>query len=121
MPRLSVTTTVVEQVKLSPKLKRELQTTLKDYAGHHTNAKLYEGKAKACRGRVEEIMEEAGETALEVDGFKATLIAPVRKTLNIKKLIAKGVSMDIIDACYDETPGTAYVKVTVPGAKGDDD
>lgn len=120
MPKLSVTATVTQQVKLTPKLKRELKTQCQEYAALHVTEKTAKAAKKVINGRVEEIMEIAGETMLEVDGFKTTLVAPVKRSLNIKKLIAKGVSIDTINDCYDETPGTAYVKISAPGQKDED-
>lgn len=120
MPKLSVTTTVTQQAKLTPALKKELLTKMQEHAKLHVVEKNAKAGKKKIAGRVEEIMEVAGETMLEVNGFKSTLIAPVKKSLNIKKLIAKGVSLDLINSCYDETPGTAYVKITAPGASDDE-
>jgi hypothetical protein len=72
---------------------------------------------------VEEIMEEVGELKLSIDGFKTTVIAPVTKgKFNPKKALRLGFTLEQIEACMDEDkPGTAYVKITVPGARDEED
>lgn len=119
MPKLSVTTTVKQQAKLTPTLKKELLTKMQAHAGWHAKEKEAKGHKKEIAGRVEEIMEVAGQTALEVNGYKSAMIAPVQRKLNVKKLIARGVSAELIEECYDETPGTPYVKITAPNADED--
>lgn len=119
MAKVSVTATVKTQATLTPKLKTELLTTVKAYGAQKLIRDAADEKMKKARTRTEEIMETAGETALEVEGYKTTLVAPVRRTLSVERLLKKGVSIDVINACYEETPGTPYVKIHVPGQKAD--
>ena len=118
--RLEVVATTTQQVKLAPKVKQRLLTELKSYAAAKSTRDTADGVMKGARGAIEEVMSQAGEERLEIDGFKTTMIAPVTRKLNVKKLVALGVPMDLIDQAYDETPGTPYVKVTIPGVKADE-
>ena len=123
MPKLTttVTTTATTVVKLAPALKRKLLTTVKTYAGLKTQRDALDHAMKGHRATVEELMEEAGQTTLDIEGFKTTIIAPVKTKLDPKKLLGLGVSADIIEKATISTPGRPYVKITTPGTKGDDD
>jgi hypothetical protein len=125
MPKLqaSVTTTTTHAVKLSPAVKRELLTKLKTYASLKTQRDAIDHAMKGHRTGVEEIMEKVGEASLSVEGFKTTIIAPVRKgKFNPKKAVALGIPMEkILKAMDPDEPGTSYVKITVPGSAEDDD
>jgi hypothetical protein len=123
MAKLSatVTTTSTQVVKLSPTVKRKLLMTVKTYAGLKTQRDALDHAMKGHRATVEELLEEAGQTTLDIEGYKTTIIAPVKTKLDPKKLIALGVSADIIEKATISTAGTPYVKITVPGSKKDDD
>ncbi len=127
MPSISatVTATATRVIKLSPTLKKQLLTKLRTYASLTTQKKALDHAMKGHRTDVESIMEEVGESKLEVEGFKTTLIAPVTKKTDLdllrRKLLSAGVKLDVVDraiaAATTETPGTPYVKITAPGDK----
>ena len=108
-------------VRLGPGVNRKLLTTVKTYAGLKTQRDALDHAMKGHRATVEELMEEAGQTTLDIEGFKTTIIAPVKTKLDPKKLLGLGVSADIIEKATISTPGRPYVKITTPGTKGDDD
>jgi transposase len=115
---LSVTATVTKEVTLAPALKTRYLQALKSYAKLKTQREALDFAMKQHREQVEAVLAESGETSLALEGYKTTLIAPVRKQLDQKKLLALGVSMDIIQAATVEVATTPYIKITVPG--GDD-
>lgn len=121
MPSLQQTTVVTattsHEIKLSPRLKRRLLTELKTYHALKSQRDALDSAMKKHRGNVEEVLSEAGESSIGVDGYKATLVAPIRRKLDPKKLVSLGVSTDIIDRATVESSGTPYVKVTCPGEK----
>ena len=123
MPRLSqtVTTTTTTVVKLTPALKKKLMVELKTYTTLRDQKKALELAMKKHAGTVEEIMETAGESSLEVDGFKTTIIAPVRSKLDPKRLVALGVSTETIRKATTETPGTPYVKISKAGERDEEE
>jgi len=138
MPALRqiVTTTTTQVVKLAPALKKKLMLKLNTYKALKTerdalNLKLNGKRDKKTKEilvtglsqEVEEILEEVGQEKLAIDGYKMTVIAPVKKgKFNPKKAIALGISLQQIEQCYDaDEPGTSYVKITVPGASEDED
>lgn len=117
MPKAMITATTTTEVKISPTLKRQLLTELKGYAELKAQRDAIDATMKENRVKVEAIMEKVGETSISVEGYKTTLIAPIKSKLDVKQLIKLGVSRKTIDAATVETPGTPYVKITVPGAK----
>lgn len=121
MPALatSVTTTATHTVKLAPRLKTRLLTHLKTYAGIHMQQKLLDAQAKEIREKLGEILEQAGESTLAIEGHKVTLVAPMRKKLDEKKLIALGVTLEQIKAATVETATTPYVRVNLPATLDD--
>jgi hypothetical protein len=119
MPSLAqtVTTTTTTQVKIAPAIKRKLMTELRAYADLKTKRDALDAAMKKSRSKVEDCLGDIGESSLTVDGFRTTLVAPVRTTLSEEKLIAQGVTVDQIAAAKVQTPTKAYVKITCPGEK----
>ena len=48
-------------------------------------------------------------------------MAPIRKVLDRKKFVQLGGDLAILDQSYDNVPTKAYVRVTLPGAKEDEE
>jgi hypothetical protein len=110
---LSLTATVTG--KLTTTLKARYLTTLRAYAELKAQKDAIDAALKTTRTHVEEILTESGEESLAIDGYKTTLVAPVRSTLDPQRLIMLGVSPDIIKQATVETAGTPYLRITVPG------
>lgn len=111
------TATTVTEVKLKPAVRKKLLTSLATYATLKAKYdELGEQLAKA-KGTVEDAFEATGEMKLEIEGFKTTLVSPIRTKLDPKKLIAQGVTTAQIEAATITQPGKSYVKITLPGDK----
>ena len=117
MPTATVTATTTHELKLKPTTKRKLLTELKAYAELKTQRDAIDHAMKGHKNTVEGLLEETGESSLSIDGFKTTLVAGTRKSLDRKKLIAAGVTQAQLEAGTTETLNTPYVKITIPGAK----
>lgn len=120
MPSVQTTQTVT--VKLTPALRRKLLAKLHAYQEHKMVRDAADAELKTLRGAIEGLFVDADEVAAlksgaEIDGFKTRLIQPSRSSINKKKLVAMGVSLDEVT---DVRPGTPYVKVTVPGEKDEE-
>lgn len=116
----TTTTTVQKTVKLAPALRRKLVTALKTYAELATQVRALEHAKKGQSDIVREIQVDLGEDSLLIEGFKTTLVSPVKKTLNKKKFVAKGGDLALLESCYDEIPSSDYVRITPPGNKEGD-
>lgn len=121
MPSLAVTATSTTELKLKPQVKRKLLTELKAYAELKAQRDALDHAMRSRRENVETMLYDTGETSLTIDGYKATVVAGVKKKLNQKKLIAQGVTQAQIEAATEETLNKPYVKITAPGARNDDD
>mgnify|MGYP001575939095 FL=1 len=120
MPVLAatITTTTSHEVKLKPTLKRKLLTELKTYAELKFQRDAIDQALKGHKGTIEECLGEAGETTLSVEGFKTTMVSPVRSILDKKKLIEQGVSTAQIENATVNVTSRSYLKITCPGEKG---
>ena len=117
----TITATTTHQIKLSPSIKTKLLTALRTYVELAAQKKVIEHAQKLLRKTIEAIQVEVGESSLEIDGFKSTIVAPIRKTLDKKRFVALGGDLDILERSYVEQPGTSYVKITSPTGSNDDD
>jgi hypothetical protein len=121
MMALTLTTTQTTELKLSPRLKSKLLQKLKTYAELRTRFKALEAEMEAQKGEIGLLREEAGVQSLALEGFKVAEITGLRKTLNPMKLIAMGVSVDMLEEATEVKPNKPYTKITVPGEKSDRD
>mgnify|MGYP001583975760 CR=1 FL=1 len=124
MPTMTtaVTATTTHQLVIAPQLKRKLLLALKTYTELAAQAKVLALAKKKQSGIVEGIQTELGESSIDIDGYKSTIVAPIRKVFDKKKFITLGGNLDIYEAAMVDTPRRAYAKITAPGAtNGDDD
>ena len=118
---LAVTATTTHQLVIAPQLKRKLLLALKTYTELTAQAKVLALAKKKQGSIVEEIQTELGESSIDIDGYKSTIVAPIRKVLDRKRFVALGGNLDILDQAMIDTPSKAYPKITAPGAADDDD
>lgn len=116
MPKLSVIATTKTELDLKIQTKTRLVKELKAYAALSEQMKSLKEAMRVHSASVEDILIEVGESSVGVDGYKATLVSPVKRKLEVKKLIALGVSQDVITRATSEKPGKSYVRITAPGA-----
>ena len=116
MPALAntVTATTTHEVRLSPAVRRKLLTELRTYEQLKQQKAAIESAMEKHKTIIAAIREETGEQTIKLEGFSVTLVAPVRSTLDKKKLIAQGVTTAQIEAATVISPGKSYTKVTVP-------
>ena len=119
---IALTATTTHQLTIAPQIKRKLLLALKTYTELSAQAKVLALAKKKQSGIVEGIQTELGESSIDIDGYKSTIVAPIRKVLDRKRFVALGGNLDILDQAMIDTPSKAYAKITAPGAtNGDDD
>ena len=118
---VAVTATTTHQLVIAPQIKRKLLLALKTYTELSAQAKVLALAKKKQSGIVEGIQTELGESSIDIDGYKSTIVAPIRRVLDKKKFIALGGNLDIYEAAMIDTPSKAYPKITAPGIANDDD
>ena len=123
MPALAttVTTTTKEEVKIKPILRTRLLKRLRVYGELRTQLKAIEAAMDKEKTEIGKIREEVGVTSLSLNGYKITQVSPLRSTLDKQKLIAMGVTTDMLEEATVTKPGRPYEKVTCPGDKGGED
>ena len=117
----AITATTTHQLKLAPQLKKKLLLALRTYVELGAQKKALDLARSKQSKIVEDIQVELGESSLDIEGFKSTIVAPVRHTLDKKRYVALGGDLDLLERSMVDTPGKSYVRITPPGATYDDD
>jgi hypothetical protein len=114
---MALTTAIATQheVVLKPALKKKLLTKLKMYQELALQLATIKGAMAKGRDDIDALREETGEKSLAIEGFKATLVEPIRSKLEPKKLLAQGVTLAMLELATVVKPGKPYLKVTCPG------
>lgn len=115
------TTTVVKSVQIKPALKRRMRTELKALATVKEQIAALESRLATHRESIEECLIETGEQSLSLDGYKVTLVQPITSRLDKQKLVTLGVTTAQIEMATIVSPGTPYIKVTLPKQNGRSD
>ena len=118
---IALTATTTHQLTIAPQIKRKLLLALKTYTELAAQAKVLALAKKKQGSIVEGIQTELGESSIDIDGYKSTIVAPIRKVLDKKKFIALGGNLDIYEAAMVDTPSRAYAKISAPGVTNSDD
>lgn len=116
----AVTTVTKEEVKLKPALKAKLSKRLRVYGELRTQLKAIEAAMDKEKAEIGKLREEVGVTSLKLDGYSVTQVTSLRSTLDKKKLIEMGVTVDMLNEATTTKPGRPYIKVTCPGDRTDD-
>ncbi len=115
--KIEATTTQTVEIKLKPSLKRKLLNELQAYAALHAQLKAIEAQMAAHKATLEECVIESGEQSIELEGFKTTLVFPVRSKLDKKLFVQQGGTLAQLENATVSTPSKHYLLVTVPGQK----
>lgn len=121
MPTTSITAIATTEIKLQPSLKAKLLTAIQLYleCGNKIRA-LKAGQAFQAK-TIEDIQVDLGESSLDIDGYKSTIVAGTTKSLDKKKFVALGGRLDLLEAAMVEKPKKPYVRITAPGASEGED
>jgi hypothetical protein len=111
---LTATTTVTQTVELSPQLKRQLLNELKAYQGLKVQQDALELALANKKANIGRLREKSGEKALELEGFKITLVEPVRKELDKKRFVELGGSLAMLENATVSRPTKSYEKISLP-------
>jgi hypothetical protein len=111
---LTATTTVTQTVELSPQLKRQLLNELKAYQGLKAQQDALELALANKKANIGRLREKSGEKALELEGYKITLVEPVRKELDKKKFVELGGSLAMLENATVSRPTKSYERISCP-------
>lgn len=105
------------EVALEPRVRQQLIKEFRLYATQKAIKEAAEQEMDAIKGRLATVRDELGEMSVGVEGFKTTLVAPVRSKLNINKLVTLGCALAWVKEATEIRPGRMYEKVTCPGER----
>ena len=118
---LSVVATTTHQLVLKPTIKKKLLLALRTYVELGAQKKALDLARSKQSKIVEDIQVELGESSLDIEGFKSTIVAPVRHTLDKKRYVALGGDLDLLERSMVDTPGKSYVRITPPNGNGSEE
>src|SRR5712664_1151708 len=117
MPTLTATVSTTKEVKLTPRVTRKLLTELKGYAELKAQRNAIDAAMDGHKAAIEKLRDETGEQSIALEGFKVSLVSPVRSSLDRKRLLEAGVTMAQLESGTVTKPTKPYTKVSVPGEK----
>jgi hypothetical protein len=115
MPTMTATVTTSKEVKLSARVTRKLLTELNAYQGLKAQLDAIKEAMDGHKAAIEVLRDETGEQSIALEGFKISLVSPVRSTLDKKQLLLAGVSVAQLEAGTITKPTKPYTKLTMPG------
>jgi hypothetical protein len=130
--KAKVTTTVTEEVKLSPKLERQILTELQGYAACHAESKALKAGADEHRNNLFALADaNVDADSFQVEGFKIAVVRnAIDRRLDKQKLVKRLVkdkkytaeaAMALLADCTTDKPKKDHVRVTVPGEESSDE
>lgn len=121
MPSTALLATTTHEVVLKPAVRRQLLKELRLWAELHAQEKAIKLAKSKHAHAVESMQTELGESSIDLEGFKSTIVAPMRSSLDKKKFVALGGKLEILEKATVQVPGKSYLKITAPGAGKDED
>lgn len=113
------------EVKLSPKVKKEIAHKLAEFLSIHSAIKELDKDKRRLAGEVEALYVAANEghaldTGTEFEGIKLKKVGGTTSKLDKKKFVSLGGSLAILERATKVTPRKSYLKVTPAGEEKED-
>lgn len=115
MPTL--TTTVVKQVQLAPTVRRRLLNEFRAYGAIKAQMDTLQHALDKHKANIGAIREETGEASLDLEGFKVSIVAPIRHIFSPRKFISAGGDLSLYNNSFEDVPSRSYEKISLPGIK----
>lgn len=115
-----VEATTTEEVILKPVVAKKLRTELQAYQEIKEQIKALTAAADKHKETIGKLRESTGHGSITFEGFKITEVRGVQTKLDEKKLIAQGVTTQMIENAKVTTPKRPYEKITFPGESNGD-
>jgi hypothetical protein len=124
---LQATTTVqtTVNVALKPNTRLMVKQRVEEYAKLSREVKAAKQRQERIRDEVDALFtkDKQGKALADgtvLDGYKLKMVCGTTKKLDQHALMKEhGLTQADLDACTDEVPSKAYVKITPPGEKED--
>lgn len=106
------------KVELRPEVRAALLKELRTYEQLKNLADDTKSDMETLKALIDQMRVDAGLETLSIAGFTAYRTTGKRtRTLNVKKLYAKGITPAELEECYDEKPAKDSVTIRCPGGK----
>ena len=119
MPKLSTSSKVIatQEVKLEPKLKARLLREMKDYAIIEAHYEVLGAALAKSKEKAASMLQEAGVKKVKIDGHTAFTVEGTYSFLDKTKLIALGVTTEMLEEATVTRPKSPYTRIIHPGSK----
>lgn len=119
MPNLSTVVTTTSTVTLSPTVSAQVLNKLREYESNALAIKALEADQAALKVEIDGVLNDAGEAhalegGIEVEGYKAKMVHPVRDQLDTMKLISMGVTTAQLAEATRSVPTKSYLLISSP-------
>lgn len=117
--RLSTVVTTTSTVSLAPTVTTQVLNKLREYESNALAIKALEADQAALKVEIDGILSDAGEAhalegGIEVEGYKAKMVHPVRDQLDTMKLISMGVTTAQLAEATRSVPTKSYLLISSP-------
>lgn len=128
--RLSVsattTTAVTTSLKATPKAKQMLAERCIEAVELNAKKREIDARLDRLKDEVKELFKKEKQTdalcdGTKVNGYSLKLVCGKGKRLNKSKLIELGCEPEWLEEATEDFDKKPYIKITAPGAKGEDD
>ena len=123
MPKVSVTTTVRQEIGLDVRTKAQIRVALTEYLDLQRQIKALTAKQDGIKALVQQKFDDADQIdalmeGTDVDGVKIKLVCGSSRRLDKAKLMkVHGLTAQDIEDCSPEKPSKPYIKISAPGER----
>lgn len=119
MPKLSAAPKAVatQEVKLEPKLKAKLLKEMKTYAMLEAQYEVLGAALAKSKDKAADLLSEAGVKKVKIDGHTAFTVEGTYSFLDKTKLIALGVTTEMLEEATVTRPKSPYTRIIHPASK----
>ena len=123
MPKVSVTTTVRQEIGLDVRTKAQIRVALTEYLDLQRQIKALTAKQDGIKALVQQKFDDADQIdalmeGTDVDGVKIKLVCGSSRRLDKAKLMkVHGLTAQDIEDCRPEKPSKPYIKISAPGER----
>lgn len=120
MAKLAVTTALVTDVKLQPKVRAQLRVKLLAASEKRAQIKKLESELDEIKNYAEQVFIDADEidaliNGADIDGYKIKMVQGKTSRLDKQRLVELGCKPAWLEKATKTTDNKPYVRITPPG------
>lgn len=102
------------EVQLTLKQRNELLVQFREYQKTKRELDALQEKLDNLKVKIAAVRDDVGVESIGLQGFKTTLVAPLRSTFNKEKFILEGGDLSIYNRSVELRPTKSYELITLP-------